>query len=182
MGIAAASAIVVGGVTVAMNIHKDGIVADADEIDARIHNAEMDARRAVLKEKIGIYDSINLYGSNLQTADVLYEYLPKGTTEVRTKLLEALEGLEESYLIEKIVISDYNVTVLLQTKVQEVPTKYVRNLIEQDYFEAITFTGFDGEEVEQEENARPAKDDEAEYKYGFNLTMRIKGGNNVELK
>lgn len=187
VGIAAASAIVVGGVTVAMNIHKDGIVADADEIDARIHNAEMDARRAVLKEKIGIYDSINLYGSNLQTAGVLYEYLPKGTTEVRTKLLEALEGLEESYLIEKIVISDYNVTVLLQTKVQEVPTKYVRNLIEQDYFEAILFAGFEGEDLNEgvdgtDPTTGATREVEPNIVYECELTMRIKGGNNVELK
>ena len=74
------------------------------------------------------------------------------------------------------------------------PTKYVRNLIEQDYFEAIVFSGFEGKDLsenEKEENAfeteAPAptigtKDEEGNIVYAFNLTMRIKGGNNVELK
>lgn len=185
VGIALASAAVVGGVTLGMNVIANNITADGDEIDQRIHNPEIDARRAVLQEKIAIYDNINLYESNLESANTLYEYLPKATTEVRTKLLEALEGLEDAYLIESITVSDYNVSVILQTLNQEVPTKYVRNLIEQDYFEAITFLGFSGEELEEDDDDAAAtvnKDEDPFVYYNCELTMRIKGGNNVELK
>ena len=115
--------------------------------------------------------------------------MPKGTTEVKEKLKEALEGLEDTYMIESITISDYNVMVTVNSLSTEYPTKYVRNLIEQDYFEAITFTGFTGEkpEVEEEENAEGAvapsrNNEEEEVIYAFSLTMRLKGGNNVELK
>ncbi len=184
IGIAVLSAVAVGGVTLAMNMYKDGIVKDADEIDARIHNAEMDARVAALKEKIGVFDSINLYKSNLEEANVLVEYLPRATTTVRDKLLEALDGLGDSYLIEEITVNGYNVTVKLQTDEQGVPTKYVRNLIEQDYFEGIVFSGFEGEDLAEgmKDEEREALGDAKTIVYECELTMRIKGGNEVELK
>ncbi len=184
VGIALGAAAVVGGVTVAMNVYADGIMDEADKIDARIHSPEIDARRAVLKQKIEVFDNVNLYESNLQSANVLFEYLPRGTTDVRTKLVEALEGLEETNVIEDINISGYNVSVKVQTTSQDVPTKYVRNLIEQDYFEAIVFTGFEGEEIELDDDVANAigPDEELPVYYNFGLTMRIKGGNDVELK
>ncbi len=181
--LAVVSAVGVAGVTFAMNNIKKGVEDDYAEIDARIHNAEMDARRAALNEKISVYDNINLYESNLKTANTLFEYLPKATTEVRTKLLEALDGLDKSsYLIESIDVSGYNVSVVLQTQDQSVPTNYVRNLIEQDYFEAIIFTGFEGEDLNENAKTETGQALESEIYYNCELTMRIKGGNNVELK
>lgn len=150
----------------------------------------MDARRAALSEKKTVRDNIDLYQSNLQAADVLFEYLPKSTTEVRDKLMEAFAEFEEdnTYLIDEIAVSGYNVTVILQSLNQEVPTKYIRNLIEQDYFEAIEFSGFSGEEPEKDkedettETTTLGEAEEGVIFYNSEITMRIKGGNNVELK
>ncbi len=185
VGIAALSAAAVGGVTIAMNMHANNIKAEADKIDQEIHSEAMDARVAELEKKIGIYDNINLYKTNLQYANTLFEYLPRGTTEVRSKLIEALDGLDNAGIIEEITVSGYNVTVVLQTSDQTDPTKYVRNLIEQDYFEGIIFTGYEGEDLaedlEEEERKKLSEDDTAIF-YEWVLSMRIKGGNEVELK
>ncbi len=193
VGFAAVLAIgVVAGGTLICNSIADATQAEADKINAEIKSDEMQAKVQLLSQKNTVYDNINLYKTNLEEADVLFQYLPKGTTEVREKLLEGLEGLEEdTYIIEEIVVSSYNVSVKLNTVSKDMPTKYVRNLIEQDYFEAITFNGFQGEkpmEEEEEKNEEGVtvstsnKDEEEEVIYGFELTMRVKGGNNVELK
>ncbi|MBQ8411731.1 MAG: hypothetical protein IJX15_08410 [Ruminiclostridium sp.] len=181
--IAVASAAAVAAVTFAMNNIAKGYDEEWAEIDARIHNAEIDARRAALKEKITVCDNIQLYQDNLLTANTLFEYLPKTTTAVRDNLLKALAEFDETtYLIDKIAVSGYNVTVKLQTKDQSIPTKYVRNLIEQDYFEGIVFTGYKGEDINEGAESENGQEVEPDIFYECELTMRIKGGNNVELK
>lgn len=160
-----------------------GIQKQADEIDTRIHSPEMDARLAALNNKITIFDNINLYKSNLQIAQKLFEYMPRGTTDVRAKLLEAMEGLGDggkTCLIGDIVINGYDVDVTVRCYSQDIPTKYVRSLIDQDYFENISFIGFEGESLKEdsETNVTSAKGDS---RYSFTLSMRIKGGNDVEL-
>ncbi len=181
----------VGGATVVCNSIADSTQAEADRINAEINSEEMQTKVQLLNAKNTVYDNINLYKSNLDEASILFEYLPKGTTEVKEKLTEALEGLEEdTYIIEDVTVSEYNVVVKLNTVSQDMPTKYVRNLIDQGYFEAITFTGFNGEVMEAEEDetaegvttSSANKNEEEEVIYAFELTMRIKGGNNVELK
>ncbi len=181
----------VAGGTLLCNSISESTQAEADRINDEIKSDEMQAKVTLLGQKNTIYDNVNLYKTNLEEADVLFQYLPKATTEVKEKLEAGLEGLEEdTYIIEEITVSNYNVVVKLNTVSKDMPTKYVRNLIEQDYFEAITFTGFEGEkpmeEEEEEEGVTvsvPSRDKEdEEVIYGFELTMRIKGGNNVELK
>ena len=190
VGFAAVLAIaVVGGATFVCNSIAATKQAEADRISAETNSDENKAKLELLSQKTTVYDNVNLYKSNLEDASVLFDYMPKGTTEVKEKLKEALEGLEDTYMIESITISDYNVMVTVNSLSTEYPTKYVRNLIEQDYFEAITFTGFTGEKpkVEEEENAEgtitPSRNnEEEEVVYAFALTMRLKGGNNVEFK
>lgn len=177
------SAAVVAGATFGIEAYVDTIEAKADAIDKEIHSEEIAERQRVLNEKISVFDNVNLYKSNIEEAVGLFDYLPKGTTEVKNKLEEALEGLEDTYLIESINVSGYNVSVEVNTKTKEIPTKYVRNLIEQDYFENVTFVGFNGEKEEEDKDAPSSRnDEEAEVKYAFSLTMRLKGGNDVELK
>ena len=196
VGVAAVLTIgVVAGATLLCNSISSAKQAEADRINAEIQSEEMQSKVALLDSKVTVFDNINLYKTNLQDADTMFQYLPKATTEVRNKLLEALEGLEEdTYIIESILVNEYDVVVTLNTVSKDMPTKYVRNLIEQDYFEAIVFSGFEGKDLsenEKEEDAfeteAPAptittKDEEGNIVYAFNLTMRIKGGNNVELK
>lgn len=183
LGIAVAAAAVVGGATVVCNAIAGGINADADLIDAEIHNETMTQRRADLNNKIAIYDNVNLYKTNLEAANVLFEYLPRGTTDVKAKIEETLKEFGDDIMItDNINISQYNVSVAFKTNSQDIPTKVVRNLIEQDYFEDITFTGFSGVALEEDENGNAVSAANKEGEYTFNISMRIKGGNDVELK
>ncbi len=175
----------VAGATLVCNSIADSTQAEADKINAEIKSDAMQAKVQLLNDKNTVFDNVSLYQSNLAEADVLFQYLPKGTTEVMEKLDEACEGLDDTNVIDEISVSGYNVVVSIQTKSKDIPTQYVRNLIEQGYFEAITFTGFSGEEPveeEDEEGASTVNKDDKDITYTFELTMRIKGGNNVELK
>ena len=94
-----------------------------------------------------------------------------------------MEGLGDdgkTCLIGDIVINGYDVDVTVRCYSQDIPTKYVRSLIDQDYFENISFIGFEGESLKEdsETNVTSAKGDS---RYSFTLSMRIKGGNDVEL-
>ena len=189
VGVAAVLSIgVVGGATLLCNSIADSKQAEADKITAEIQSDEMQAKVQLLAAKDTVLTNVSNYQANLSDADVLFEYLPKGTTDVMAKLEEALKGLKDTNLIGEVAISGYNVSVSVETKSKDMPTQYVRNLIDQDYFEGIVFTGFAGEDVTEEEEtaegATPAVNNQKEkdITYRFELTMRLKGGNNVELK
>lgn len=177
----AAMAVSAGGTLVCEAI-AGGVNSDADKIDAEIHSPEMDARLQVLSEKIAVYDNINLYRENLQTADIIYEYQPKAITEVRTKLVEALDSLKtDAFIIENIEISGYDVNVTVRCYSDAVPTQYVRALIEQDYFEGIEYSGYEGEEIEEDADTAFGAEKAGDYRYSFALAMRLRGGNGCEL-
>ena len=171
---------VVAGATFGINAYVDSIKAKADKIDKEIHNEEIDERQRVLNEKISVYDNVNLYRSNMEEAVVLFDYLPRGTTDVKAKLEENIKDLKDTYIINSISISGYNVSAQFTTSVKEYPTQIVRNFLEQGYFEDVKFSGFTGTEAVEEGSV--SNSNEKDVKYNFSLTMRIKGGNNVELK
>ncbi len=133
-----------------------GIKAEADAVYAEVHSEENQIKLDLLKQKEDILDSISQYAGNLITADRLFRFAPKATTEVRAKLVDALESVEKNALLmDNIEINQYNVTIAVRCYDPETPTKYVRALIDQDYFENITYVGFDGEEIAEEGGQKP---------------------------
>ena len=182
----AAAALSAAGVVVCNSIASN-IQAEADQIDSEIHNPEMDARISALNAKISIYEGVNLYRSNLEMASTLFDYQPRGITEVKDKVEEAIGELDMN-IMNEITISGYSVSISMRCYDEDTPTRYIRNLIEQDYFEDIVFTGFTSEAPAEEEesadtgNRRPANTrGDREAIYSFVVNMRIKGGNSVEL-
>lgn len=188
IGLAVAAAALSGAGVLVCNSIAGNIQAEADQIDAEIHSEEMNARIATLNEKISVYNGVNLYRENLEMAATLFDYQPRGITEVKNKVEEAVGELDMQ-IMENITVNGYSVSITMRCYDEDTPTRYIRNLIEQDYFEDIVFTGFSGEEPEEEENNTPAQTgnrrpntrDEREAIYTFAVNMRIKGGNNVEL-
>lgn len=184
LGVAAAALSGVG--VLVCNSIASGIQAEADQIDAEIHSPEMDARIATLNEKINIYDGVNLYRTNLEMATTLFDYQPRGITEVKNKIEEAIKDLDMN-VMKEIVVSGYNVAIEMRCYDENVPTQYIRNLIEQDYFEDIVFTGYVSEDEEEKEDnntsggRRNNTRDDRQGIFSFAVNMRIKGGNNVEL-
>lgn len=184
----AAVAVSAAGVIVCNSIASN-IQAEADQINAEIHNPEMDARIATLNAKIKVYEGVNLYRTNLEMASTLFDYQPRGITEVKNKIEEAIGDLDMN-VMDSINISGYSVSISMRCYDEDTPTRYIRNLIEQDYFEDIIFTGFTSEKPDEKEkedssatgNRRPNNTrDDREALYSFAVNMRIKGGNSVEL-
>ena len=71
-------------------------------------------------------------------------------------------------LIDSVDISGYSVTATYSCKNQEQPSQYVRALIDQGYFENITYTGYTVEKGEDNKET-----------IEFSLTMLLKAGNGV---
>lgn len=179
-------AVLAAGAVAGVMFVVDGIAASkqaqADALDAEIHSEEIDNRINALNEKIAVFNGINLYQVNLAEAETLFEYAPKAITEVKDKLIEATNGLENTVLIGDININSYDVTISVRCYDKEIPTKYVRNLIEQDYFEGVTFTGFTGVKIEEDDTKVNVKDKKGDFSYSFGLSMKIRGGNGCELR
>lgn len=186
LGVAAAALSGVG--VIVCNSIASGIQSEADQIDSEIHNPEMDARIKTLNDKIAVYDGVNLYRTNLEMAATLFDYQPRGTTEVKNKIEDAIGDLDMN-VMKEIAVNGYNVSVTMRCYDENVPTQYIRNLIEQDYFENIIFTGFTDENKDEEEDQensssggrRPGANKDRSGLYSFIVNMRIKGGNSVEL-
>ncbi len=181
LGAIVAAGAVAGGVFVC-----DGIAADkqaqADAIDKEIHSQEIDDRIAALNNKITVFEGINLYQVNLTEADTLSKYAPKAIEEVVVKLKEAAGAFENTMVVGDVSVTGYDVTVTVNCYDKDIPTKYVRKLIEQDYFEGITFLGFSGEEIQEDGVSFGIKEEAGDYKYAFSLSMKIRGGNGCELR
>ena len=80
-------------------------------------------------------------------------------------------------------ISEYEVTIEVRCYDIETPTKYVRALIDQDYFTDIKYFGFNGDKIEEESDQGLKVEEKAgDYRYSFALSMRIRGGNGYEIK
>ncbi len=76
--------------------------------------------------------------------------------------------------MDDIQISGYNVTCNVRCYNDETPTKFVRALIDQDYFEQITYVGFTGEEIEEDGEALKIEEKKGDYRYSFNISMRLR--------
>ena len=186
MGIAciASVGIVVGAKLVCDGI-ADGIKKQAEDVYNSVHNEEVDEKLALLAEKEQILSNINDYSVNIAEADRLSDFMPEGNSEVRAKLVEALESVEpNANLMGDINISEYEVTIEVRCYDIETPTKYVRALIDQDYFTDIIYVGFAGEKIEESDENKGLKVEEkaGDYRYSFALSMRIRGGNGYEIK
>jgi len=190
------SAALVGGAMLVCNGIETSKKNEANEIDRRIHNEETDAKLKLLAEKEEILEGISNYATNLETADILYEFAPKGITEVRDKIIEIRDKFEKTLIIDNIDIKGYNVNIKVRCYDESISTKFVRALIDQNYFTNINYTGFQGEEIEEPAaqsgdpyGTQPEKNERlgieevpGELRYEFELNMRLRGGNGYEIK
>ena len=182
VAVIASAAAVFGGKLVCDNIVTSK-QNEAKKIYDEVHSPENDAKKEELARKVAILESIDKYSFSLQEASALFKYQPKGTSEVKNKLTEALASVDEQALfMDDITISGYNVTVNVRCYNDETPTKFVRALIDQDYFEQITYVGFAGEEIEEDGEALQIQEKKGDYRYSFSISMRLRGCNGYEIK
>lgn len=131
--------------------------------------SEIDASQArvdVLNEKISRLDRISLYTNNIQIAKNLFDFQPTFVTEILTKLEEPL--LDGMSITGSVSVEGYNVSAAFKCSEDSQPAEYVKALVDQGYFENISYHGYSGIEVGDE------------MVYEFSLTMLLKGGNAYE--
>ena len=169
----------------------NGIKTQSQAVYAEIHSEANEQKQLLLSKKEQVLQGITLYAENVEALDMIFRFQPKGTSEVRDKLVEALSSVEEeAQIMNNISINQYNISVQVRCYDPETPTKYVRALIDQDYFDDINYTGFTGEKIENEEDDKNSSgrsnvkvaEEKGEYRYSFNLTMQLRGGNGYEIK
>lgn len=187
IGLAAAAAIsviaVVGAnvvIDVINNNIKNSITATQAEIDSK------QTRLAELEQKEGVLANFQSYKASIENAELMYQYMPKGTTDVYKMLREPftakqdkvenvtsddirnkLSGMKLTGIVQ---ISGYTVSASFSCKDQSQPSQYVRALIDQGYFENITYSGYNVEIGEDKKET-----------VTFNLTMLLKAGNGAEI-
>lgn len=178
------SVLAVVGANVVIDVINNNIKSQITKVQADINDTALQARLTTLQQKEGVLANFQSYKDSIANAELMYNYMPKGTTSVykmlREPFTEKQDGIESvtkndirknlsgMKLIDSVDISGYSVTATYSCKNQAQPSQYVRALIDQGYFENITYTGYT---VEKSEDNKETIE--------FSLTMLLKAGNGV---
>lgn len=178
------SVLAVVGANVVVDVINNSIKSEITKVQAQINDTALQARLTTLQQKEGVLANFQSYKDSIANAELMYNYMPKGTTAVYKMLREPFtekqdgigsvtkedirKNLSGMKLIDSVDISGYSVTATYSCKNQAQPSQYVRALIDQGYFENITYTGYT---VEKGEDNKETVE--------FSLTMLLKAGNGV---
>ena len=187
IGLAAAAAIsvlAVIGTNVVIGVINDGIKSEIKKTQAAIDAKQPELK--VLLQKEGVLENFKSYKDSIANAELIYNYMPVGTTDVYKMLREPFTAKQDGIdnvtkddvrknlsgmkLIDSVQISDYSVTASFSCTNQAQPSQYVRALIDQGYFENITYSGY---EVTTGEDKKET--------ITFDLNMLLKAGNNIKV-
>lgn len=182
--VAAISVLAVIGTNVVIGVINDGIKSEIKKTQAAIDAKQPEL--TVLLQKEGVLENFKSYKDSIANAELIYNYMPVGTTDVYKMLREPFtakqDGIENvtkddvrknlsgMKLIDSVQISDYSVTASFSCTNQAQPSQYVRALIDQGYFENITYSGY---EVVTGEDKKET--------ITFDLNMLLKAGNNIKV-
>lgn len=178
------SVLAVVGANVVIDVINNNIKSQITSTQAKINDTALQARLTTLQQKEGVLANFQSYKDSIANAELMYNYMPKGTTSVYKMLREPFTEKQDKIenvtkddirkklngmkLIDSVDISGYSVTATYSCKNQEQPSQYVRALIDQGYFENITYTGYTVEKGEDNKET-----------IEFSLTMLLKAGNGV---
>ena len=202
IGIGAAAILSVAaviGANVVIGMINDGIKNEIKEVQEKINDASFQARLNELSRKEGVLANFKNYKTSIENAEIMFNYLPKGTTDVYKMLREPFtvdeegveqitksdikEKLEGMKLVDTVAINEYYVTATFTCPSEEQPSQYVRALIDQGYFENITYSGYEVKYKEDKTTSGATNNntsDENEKTVKFELSMLLKAGNDVD--
>ncbi len=167
------SAAAVAGAYYLFNTENNNLISQRNVVEAEINAPEIQERLTVLNEKINKLSGITQYGDNIKLAKDLFDFQPAMISDIKTKLEEPL--LEGMMITESVRIDGYNVSATFTADADNKPSEYVKALVEQGYFENISYNGYEGTPQDPENENSPIT-------YTFSLTMLLKGGNGYEIK
>ena len=186
---AAISVLAVIGANVVVDVINNNIKNEITKVQAQTNDTELQARLTTLQQKEGVLANFQSYKNSIANAEMMYNYMPKGTTDVYKMLREPFtakqDGIENvtsddirkklngMKLTNTVGINGYTVTASFSCTDQSQPSQYVRALIAQGYFENITYAGYQVEKASAENDNKES--------ITFNLTMLLKAGNDFEM-
>ncbi len=198
VGVVAASAAVVGGITFTFGALKSGIEKDIKEIEAKIEDPAMKADLDIVTAREGMLEGFKNYNSTVDKVIMQFNYQPKVQSLVFDKIQEPMDKKkgnilnEETELLEisEISISGPEVTVvfkgLSKGNPSDLPSRYVNylsnkvlNKYGQPYFVNIIYTGFEKENItEYGTLAILSEEDRMKYDtyFTFEVTMELQMG------
>ncbi len=197
IGIGAAAILSVAavfGANLIIDAINNGIKSEIAAERAKIDDAAFQARLAKLAQQEGVLANFENYKTSIQNAEIIFNYMPKGTTDVYKMLREPFmeqEGVEKitpddkrkeldgMILVDEVEISGYSVTAKLECTDEAQPSKYVRALLEQGYFENITYEGYEVSYVETDKKNNSNTSEQPKKVVSFELSMLLKAGNDV---
>ena len=174
------------GANAVVDIINNDIQSKIKAVQADIDDPTLQAQVAELQQKEGVLANFQSYKVSIENAEMMFNYLPKGTTDVYKMLREPFtdkqDGIEDitsadirkklsgMKLIGTVNISGYYVKATFSCTSQEQPSQYVRALIDQGYFENISYSGYTVSTGEDKKEV-----------VTFDLTMLLKAGNGYDL-
>ena len=140
---------------------------------------------AIMAEKTAKETAINtftIYLEKIELARALFDFQPRMVRDVVDKLESVMEPNSVEFA-GPLGVNGYYVTATFMTDKPEIPTKFVQELEAQGYFEGISYTGYDAAGVKIVTDPETGEETQVEGGgYMFQIAMRLKGGNALEVK
>lgn len=197
VGTLVASAVVVGGVTLAFNMMKGSLDSKIQKLDAEMNDPAMKADLEIVSAREEMLEGFNNYNNTVDKVIMQFNYQPKVQSLVFEKVMEPMDIkkgniLTEDELLEvsEITIDGYEVTVafrgLSKGNPSSLPSRYVRcisndvlNKYGQPYFVNVVYEGFEKENLSDYGTfAILSEEDREKYDtyFAFEVTMELQMG------
>lgn len=198
LGTLVASAVVVGGVTLAFTVLKGNLNSKIESLDAEMNDPAIKADLDIVTAREGMLQGFQNYNNTVGNVKMLFNYQPKVQSLVFEKILEPLdvkkgsiltedEGTEFKELLEmsEITIEGSEVTVefrgLSKGNPSSVPSRYASALATkvldkygQPYFENVIYEGFEKENLSEYATfAILSEEDREKYDTYFKFTIKM---------
>lgn len=183
----------VAGGCIACDAINSGYTKKIQNIQAQIDDPAMQHDLSVVDARTAMLESFNSYNSNMNQTTLLFNYMPKATSEVVDRVKEPIDKIledKQELQITSISVTDYSVSVsfigLSNGDPSSVPSAYVKYLTENvvdkygdPYFAQVSYTGFTKMNVnEYATYSHLASDKKNTYDtvFTFNLSMTLRPG------
>lgn len=197
VGVLAASAAVVGGVTLTFNSMKGGLEKQIKNLDTQINDPVLKADLDIVTKREGMLQGFQNYNNTVDKVIMQFNYMPKVQSLVYDKVIEPMDPkkgklLKDDELLEisEITLAGTEVEVvfrgLCKGNPADLPSRYAKALSDtvlnqygQPYFENIIYTGFEKENISEYGTfALLSAEDREKYDtyFKFEMTMSVPMG------
>ncbi|MDR2532540.1 MAG: pilus assembly protein PilM [Oscillospiraceae bacterium] len=167
---AAVCAVIVLGVWATLTFITGGKERTLENLESEFLTLRYSETLASVNEKEDAIQKFGNYSDAVDTAKVLFDFQPKMTRNIAERLVAVMEPFDGLEIFGPFTVTGYTTTVNFICTDDAHPAAFTEALIENGYFQNITFYGYTRVSIEETED---------EFLL-FTLGMRVKGGNILE--